>query len=560
MPTLFALQGSVLAAANLAGPEQVNTAPLAQVEIRHESSNAIAVLFEDVDGTTGAGNPVICDSAGEFLVYAEAGTYRIQITAGARVKVLRHYVIGNTADAAAAAAEAARVAAEAALEQAQALFRPADQVITIQPDETVTITGDAYTPTSHITYLAVGQRDHTSPAVVLAPGARCDDIRMIIPTAGGGANYLELKGGNRLGRVKIASEVQLNRTVAANGGLWFTGNDIEMGDIEIRNLDRCMSGTSVSGIRLGNIRLTNYQRGVHWLYCSDIQYRMVTTRGRSIYAEMAPGRGAIHIGDSIDITGGDLDLEGSTEHAIYISSGAGQGAKRIKHGAAKLSNCGMSGLKIKSAVSADDTDGGNGVVPDLEEAENVSFTSIEVAGTGKTQDPEAFADNADAVRIERCNGFFVPGGVWCHKGAEIEPYAAVRGMHFNGVRDAVVGPSMLEHCLEAMVYVRNKRAGNNGITLQKLSGHSSKFAVLIEHLWRDENGDVRALRDMQIIDGIVWNVTDGAGGGRILKVSAPAAFAPASSRSHIVLRYRTVDALVENSADADIRTYLTELV
>jgi len=111
----FALQGSVLS-----GPEVVRTTPQAHVEIRLEADGTLVPLFTDYGGTISAGNPVLCDDLGEFLVYLEAGIYRIRIYSAEHERTLRHYLIGNVSSYDITLVEEARDAAEAARDQAAA--------------------------------------------------------------------------------------------------------------------------------------------------------------------------------------------------------------------------------------------------------------------------------------------------------------------------------------------------------------------------------------------------------------------------------------------------------
>lgn len=83
---------------SLAGVAQIASAAL--VEVRKESDNTLAPLFADVNGTTPISNPLTADSEGQFSFYA-AGLgrgYKVTVTKGASVRVLRNVAIGTGAE------------------------------------------------------------------------------------------------------------------------------------------------------------------------------------------------------------------------------------------------------------------------------------------------------------------------------------------------------------------------------------------------------------------------------------------------------------------------------
>src|SRR5690606_5999176 len=68
--------------------------PNAQVEVRLESSGALAAIYADRDGNTPLGNPFSADENGFARFYAAGGAYKITASLGAFSQTFRHVAIG----------------------------------------------------------------------------------------------------------------------------------------------------------------------------------------------------------------------------------------------------------------------------------------------------------------------------------------------------------------------------------------------------------------------------------------------------------------------------------
>lgn len=68
--------------------------PSAEVTVRRESDNALAVLYSDRDGETPMGNPFNADASGFAFFYTLGGAYRITATSGADSSTWRHVGVG----------------------------------------------------------------------------------------------------------------------------------------------------------------------------------------------------------------------------------------------------------------------------------------------------------------------------------------------------------------------------------------------------------------------------------------------------------------------------------
>lgn len=72
--------------------------PNAQVEVRLESSGALAAIYADRDGTTPLSNPFNADENGFARFYAAGGAYRIDATLGGSTTTYRHQSVGLLAE------------------------------------------------------------------------------------------------------------------------------------------------------------------------------------------------------------------------------------------------------------------------------------------------------------------------------------------------------------------------------------------------------------------------------------------------------------------------------
>lgn len=68
--------------------------PNAQVEVRLESSGALAAIYADRDGTTPLSNPFNADENGFARFYAAGGAYKITASLGSFSQTFRHVAIG----------------------------------------------------------------------------------------------------------------------------------------------------------------------------------------------------------------------------------------------------------------------------------------------------------------------------------------------------------------------------------------------------------------------------------------------------------------------------------
>src|SRR5690606_33544691 len=72
--------------------------PNAQVEVRLESSGALAAIYADRDGTTPLSNPFNADENGFARFYAAGGAYKITASLGDFSQTYRHQSIGLLAE------------------------------------------------------------------------------------------------------------------------------------------------------------------------------------------------------------------------------------------------------------------------------------------------------------------------------------------------------------------------------------------------------------------------------------------------------------------------------
>jgi hypothetical protein len=73
-----------------------NVRPDAEVEVKLESSGALAAIFSDINGTTPLTNPAPCDSNGFVRFFAEGNrTYRIKALEGADLREWRHVLLAE---------------------------------------------------------------------------------------------------------------------------------------------------------------------------------------------------------------------------------------------------------------------------------------------------------------------------------------------------------------------------------------------------------------------------------------------------------------------------------
>src|SRR5690606_22682507 len=72
--------------------------PNAQVEVRLESSGALAAIYSDRSGSTPLDNPFIADSNGFARFYAAGGAYKITASLGDFSHTYRHQSIGLLAE------------------------------------------------------------------------------------------------------------------------------------------------------------------------------------------------------------------------------------------------------------------------------------------------------------------------------------------------------------------------------------------------------------------------------------------------------------------------------
>lgn len=88
------------AAAFLSASGDAFVAPLASVELRKESDNTLATLYSDVNGASPLANPFLADSEGQFSCYLSASPrgFKITVTSGSNVRVLRNQAIGTAAE------------------------------------------------------------------------------------------------------------------------------------------------------------------------------------------------------------------------------------------------------------------------------------------------------------------------------------------------------------------------------------------------------------------------------------------------------------------------------
>jgi hypothetical protein len=77
-----------------------NISASSSVEVRRESDNGIATIYSDVNGATPLANPFTADVDGQFSFYAAglARGYKVTVTKGANVRVLRNVQIGTAAE------------------------------------------------------------------------------------------------------------------------------------------------------------------------------------------------------------------------------------------------------------------------------------------------------------------------------------------------------------------------------------------------------------------------------------------------------------------------------
>lgn len=75
--------------------EAGNICPGASVEVRFESTGALASLYSDREGATGIPNATTADADGFVGFYVEDGTYRITATFGSKTRTWRYVLIGR---------------------------------------------------------------------------------------------------------------------------------------------------------------------------------------------------------------------------------------------------------------------------------------------------------------------------------------------------------------------------------------------------------------------------------------------------------------------------------
>lgn len=75
-----------------------NVLPGASVEVRLESTGALAPLFSDRAGTLGIGNPIAADGSGFAAFHVAGGAYQIVATSGAFTQTWRYVAMGTVAE------------------------------------------------------------------------------------------------------------------------------------------------------------------------------------------------------------------------------------------------------------------------------------------------------------------------------------------------------------------------------------------------------------------------------------------------------------------------------
>ena len=70
----------------------------ATVEVRSESTDELAALFEDRDGEVSLDNPFSADGQGRFTFFVAGGAYRVKVTDGEDEHTLRYQAVGTAAE------------------------------------------------------------------------------------------------------------------------------------------------------------------------------------------------------------------------------------------------------------------------------------------------------------------------------------------------------------------------------------------------------------------------------------------------------------------------------
>ena len=193
--------------------------------------------------------------------------------------------------------------------------------------------------------------DGNKTGMDIGEGARIDVLRIRLqPGVVDVDRFIRVGKGVRIGLIDVAAADQTRISDDKQDGfLQIRADDVEIGEVRFRNIDRCAQIYRASGVRIGLFECESYSRGLKISLSSDVHVGRLHTYTASPYATPSPGYNGLTISDSTRLDLPSIEIEDAAEHAIYLAGGGGDAhSQDIRFGKVITRRSGQCGFKCKA--------------------------------------------------------------------------------------------------------------------------------------------------------------------------------------------------------------------
>ncbi len=166
----------------------------------------------------------------------------------------------------------------------------------------------------------------TSNTVWLTLGDNCviDELRISIPTGVRRDRVISIGSGCQIGFLQVSS-VDQQATAESNDFAVrvLSASNVRIGEVRVTNYDRAVTIQTCTDVEIEKLNLTSYVRGLYILDSSDVKVNRAHMRTASANALYTPGHNGVLIscdtvGATHDITLSDFHIEDVGEHGVRV--------------------------------------------------------------------------------------------------------------------------------------------------------------------------------------------------------------------------------------------------